>query len=110
MSAQVAGSDRSTENENDPKLVGQTNEVEVLIDKKPSRALLDTGSCVSLVSESFYEANLSDSELMPVGNILNIECADGEGLPYKGYIEAEIGIESGLPSSKPLPCLFIGHS
>jgi transposase InsO family protein len=101
------GSDSSTGDNKDPKLVGDANEVEILIDNKPVRALLDTGSCVSLVTDSFYRNNLSNTSLLPVEKILNIECADGEALSYKGYIETEIQIEKGLPSSKVLPCLLL---
>jgi len=42
-----------------------------------------------------------------VGDILNIECADGQGLPYSGYIEAELIIDNGLQEAKPLSCLML---
>ena len=69
---------------------------------------MDTGSVVSLVSQTFYQEHLSSiSNLQPVGNILNIECADGENLPYIGYIETDITVEEELSDSKSLPCLFL---
>ena len=67
---------------------------------------LDTGSCVSLVSQCFYDSYLN-CELYPVGDILNIECADGESLPYTGYIEVDIAVPKGLPNAKPISCLFL---
>ena len=91
---------------NDPKLIGHVNEADIFLDSKPAKALLDTGSCVSLVSESFYLEHLN-CHMKPVGDILNIECADGQNLPYKGYIETELVIQKGLPDFKPLPCLLL---
>ena len=110
ISAPIVGSDTSTSARlKDPNitLVGDVNEVEIHVDKKPVNALLDTGSCVSIVSESFHKEHLGDVEIKSVGNILNIECADGQDLPYIGYIETEISIDKGLPGAKPLPCLLL---
>lgn len=107
--APVKGSDKSTTETKDPKytLVGDTNEVDILLGNRPARALLDTGSCVSIVAESFYQEHLSHREIRPVDEILNIECADGQSLPYKGYIETEIRVQRGLPMIEPLPCLLL---
>ena len=92
----------------DPKLVGDTNETAVLINKQPSTALLDTGSCVSVVSQKFYEEKLKDTtKLQPMTEILNIECADGQKLPYLGYIETDLVIMKGLPDCKSQPCLLL---
>lgn len=55
---------------------------------------------MSLVSESFYREHLSNIEVRPIEDILNIECADGQNLPYMEYIEVEISITTGLPESK----------
>ena len=107
VSAPVVGSDTSTLKKNGPELVGEVNEVEILIGKIPARCLLDTGSCVSVIAESFYKDNFKDVPLQPVGQLINIECADGEKLPYKGYIETEISVIKGLPKAKPLPCLLL---
>ena len=107
VSAPVVGSNESTSAKNGPELVGDVNEVDIHLGGKETKCLLDTGSCVSVVSESFYVNHLKTSELRPVGDIFNIECADGQKLPYKGYIESEIVINKGLPKAKPLPCLLL---
>ena len=91
----------------DSKLVGEVNEVPIVIGNQPTQALLDTGSCVSVMSEAFYKEHLSENKLKPVGEILNIECADGENLPYNGYIDTEINVHHGLPNSKSLHCLLL---
>ena len=101
------GQNSSTTDENiDPKLVGQPNEVQVKIDGISTTALCDTGSCVSTCSEKFYEENLANKELKPLNNLLNIECADGSQLPYKGYIEADLEAV-GIPKSKGQASLFL---
>ena len=53
----------------------------MLINNIETNALLDTGSCVSTVSKTFYENNFKHLEL---------ECSDGQSLPYFGYIQADI--------------------
>jgi hypothetical protein len=53
-------------------------------------ALLDTGSTVSTVSRHFYDEHLSSRPILPLNLIMNIECADGQPLPYDGYVEIDI--------------------
>ena len=106
ISASVTGSDRGT-NKSDPKLVGETNEVSVKINGQQTTALLDTGSCVSVIGSGFYQEHLKDIEILPLNQILQIECADGQQLPYLGYIEAELEIDKGIPNSTSQHCLFL---
>lgn len=56
-------------------------------------ALLDTGSTVSTVSKMCYTQHLSHLEVKSLDSILKIECADGQDLPYEGYIEATLTLE-----------------
>ena len=72
----------------DPKMVGEVNEAAIEIECVPSTALLATGSCVSVVSETFYKEHLLNCKLNPIASIFKVECADGQALPYLGYIEA----------------------
>lgn len=90
----------------DPQLVGETSEVEVSIEGVKTKALYDTGSCVSTIGETFYKQHLSNKELKPLENILRIECADGGVLPYLGFIEADLMV-TGIPKSKSQTCLFL---
>ena len=39
--------------------------------------------------------------------MLNIECANGQQLPYLGCIEAEITITTGLERTTPQHCIFL---
>ena len=54
--------------------------------------LVDTGSQVTLVNESFYLAHLQPRghKLTTVRNWLTIRAADGLELPYLGYFETDI--------------------
>ena len=78
------------------ELVGSASEVEVYIEGIKVPALLDTGSTVSTVNESFYKRCLSHLELHEIKELINIECADGQPLPYFGFIEASI-YSGGIP-------------
>ena len=105
-SASVVGSNLGTRT-NDPKLVGATNEVSIDLEGKQTCALLDTGSCVSTISESYYKENLCHQELFPLNDFARIECADGQELPYQGYIEANISVRTGVPQASTIPCLLL---
>ena len=75
-------------------LIGDPNEVTVRINGVNTKALLDTGSTVSTLSESFYKNHLSQStSINPLSNFIDIECADGQQLPYLGYIESNLAID-----------------
>lgn len=70
-------------------------------------ALLDTGSTVSTLSEAFYNQYLSDVELHSLEEVINIECADGQLMPYLGYVCVDL-TPFGIPSlSKLNDCLFL---
>ena len=80
----MTGPDRGTneDKQNGPNLAGKVTESTVFIDGIETIALLDTGS--------FYEKNLSHLPLLPVKDILKVECSDGQKLPYSGYIKASL--------------------
>ena len=79
------------------EIVGTRNESVVFINGIAKKALLDTGSCVSTCSRSFYENNLSRLDLMPLDNFVTLECANGEHMPYFGYIQVDVK-PNGVPS------------
>ena len=64
---------------------------DIVINKQKCKALIDTGSVVSTITKSFYDT-LTDVPLFPLGNLLEIETATGNLLPYHGYIESFIQI------------------
>ena len=74
-----------------PGIFGDPTESEIIIQGKKVPALLDTGSTVSTISESYYQEHLSSSiPLNTLDTMLDIECAGGTQLPYTGYIELDI--------------------
>lgn len=85
-------------------LIGEANEADILLDGINCCALLDTGSSVSTLCESFYK-RLSGVTLEPLQEILNIEGAAGQKLPYLGYVSMSLQI----PSMNALEqeCLFL---
>jgi len=108
VSASIVGSEGGTTGEKkDAILVGEPTEVRISLNGQPARALLDTGSVVSIISETHYNQHHTKTSLKPVGDILNIECADGKSLPYLGYIEIEMTVQQGLPNSTPLSYLLL---
>lgn len=74
-----------------PGLFGKATETTVILEGKQISSLLDTGSTVSTISESYYKRQLSDQiQLHKIESILEIECAGGTQLPYTGFIEVNI--------------------
>ena len=88
-----------------PNLVGPPNEVDVDINGLTCKALLDTGATVSSISKSWYD-KLDNVEMHSLQQILLVECADGQHLPYLGYVEMEVGIPGFLENQIAL-CLVV---
>ena len=76
---------------NKQDICGPVNISNIVINGHKCKALIDTGSVVSTVSKSFY-SNLRNVPLLPLDNLLEIEAATGDMLPYDGYIEGFIQI------------------
>ncbi len=88
-------------------LVGTSNEVSVHVHGIETLALLDTGSTVTTIGREFYDRYLAVGlPIHPLNDILMVECADGNKLPYDGYIELDINV-SGLPTGQSQSCLAL---
>jgi hypothetical protein len=60
------------------------------------------------VSETFHRENLAHLNIEPLNELLHIECADGEALPYAGYIEANVSCNGiGGVDKTAVPCLLL---
>jgi len=88
------GSSRGTKG--DPKLIGDMTEAKVTLNNIELEALLDTGSCVSVISKTCYREMFTNSPIQPLKDTINIECADGGKLPYEGYMELELTLEKRI--------------
>lgn len=62
----------------------------LVIDGTPCECLLDSGSQVTTVSESFYDSYLKSHSLLSVDDLLEIEGARGQVLSYLGYYQLSI--------------------
>ena len=60
------------------------------INGKQVNCLLDTGSQVTTVPHSFYEQHLAEQEIKPLHDLLEVEGANGQSVPYQGYIEMTV--------------------
>lgn len=67
-------------------LVGSRCTAEVDIADHHCQCLLDTGSQVTTVPVSFYNHHLAHEPIHPLNELLQIEGAAGQSVPYLGYI------------------------
>lgn len=76
------------------RAVGKCPEVEICIRGVAVRCLLDTGSNVSTLSESFFKKHLhgEDKDMHCTTNWLKITAANKLPLPYLGYVELDIQV------------------
>lgn len=86
-------------------LIGQRCVASVLVEGIQCDSLLDTGSQVTTVSETFYLTYLSSLPIQPIHSLFEVEGAGGQNVPYLGYIQVVItfpctvtGVEEELSS------------
>ena len=72
------------------RLLGPPCETELLLDNKCYTTLLDSESTVSAINESCFRQ--LDLPLYLLKDLLHVACANGDTLPYTGYVILEIGI------------------
>ena len=79
------------------RLVGSANENEIVICGAKTSALIDTGSMITSLSESFYDSMEHKPvvhDVSELGLSLSVIGANGSNQPYKGFIEADISVPS----------------
>jgi len=74
-------------------LVGAASEMVTRVNNKYVLSLIDTGSMVSTVSESYWRTELSDVPLKSCSDLLQVKDAGEHTLPYLGYIEVDVKID-----------------
>lgn len=72
------------------KLIGTKTTGLVTIQGKQFNCLLDTGSQVTTVTKSFYDEYLPEQQIEPLYNLLEVEGANGQSVPYLGYVKVTI--------------------
>lgn len=68
---------------------------------KDCNCLLDTGSQVTTVAQSFYNNYLLDQPIHPINQLLEVEGANGQLVSYLGYIEVCIKFPKEFIYSEP---------
>lgn len=75
-------------------LVGPSHEADITVEGCKARCLIDSGSQVSIVTESFYRQNLANVPLQQLDCDLKVTGAGGQQVPYLGFV----GVDVSLPS------------
>ncbi|MCG8113688.1 MAG: RNase H-like domain-containing protein, partial [Candidatus Thiodiazotropha taylori] len=92
-------------------MVGKANEGKICVCGIRTTCLIDSGSMISSVAESFYK---SLDPLLPLHDItefgLSVFSAGGGQLPYKGYIEADILIPALGNQTFTVPLLVVADT
>ena len=84
----------------DNSLIGKATTAEVGVDGHQVECLLDTGATVSTIQEGL--AARLGLKIEPVTNLVRVECANGQSLPYMGYAVADITIRDLKANCCPL--------
>lgn len=89
-------------------LIGSRCTADIKIAAKQSSCLLDTGSQVTTVPASFYNKHLSHQPIQPLHELLHVEGAAGQNVPYLGYIETTVTFPKDFVGSViPVPTLAL---
>ncbi|KAL1273136.1 hypothetical protein QQF64_028998 [Cirrhinus molitorella] len=72
------------------RLVGGKCTAAVQICGTNCNCLLDTGSQVTTIAQSFYNDYLAGQPIRPIDSLLTVEGANGQLVPYLGYVEVSI--------------------
>ena len=93
------------------RMVGSSNESYIIINGVKTSGLIDSGSMITSISESFYHSLNPLPELRNITEFgLSIQSAGGAKLPYKGYIEAEISAPFLSNSVFNVPLLVVSDT
>ena len=86
-------------------LVGTKCTAQIIIGGKEVNCLIDTGSQVTTIPLSFYQKQLSNYRMKPLNDLLEVEGANGQAVPYLGYVELSLtfpkeflGTETEVPT------------
>lgn len=70
--------------------MGEPCDSEAWLDGVKCNCIIDSGSQVTIISQSFYARYLSHRQLFSTKTALDIEGAAGQKVPYIGYVEVDI--------------------
>ena len=87
--------------------MGRTNETEIEIDRKISKALIDSGVMISMLSKGYCDEHRY--EIQPSDQLVPIEGSGGADVPYLGYVEFRMHIP-GISSFDQDVLMLISHT
>lgn len=87
-------------------LIGPKCTSTVVVEGVQCDSLLDSGSQVSTISKSFHDRYLSQQPIFPIQDLLDIEGAGGQEVPYLGYIQVNINFPEHI-MGKPVKILTL---
>lgn len=89
-------------------MVGHSNQSEIIVNGHHCQALIDSGSMVTTVSESFFNSLVPPPELLTLEDFaLDISGANDSKLPYKGYSLLSLSVPSLESSDITVPVLVV---
>ena len=77
-------------------MVGPANVVEVVVEGIGCDALVDTGSMVTTIAESFWRTKLASVPLRPLQDLISVEDANGLEVKYLGFVEVSLRMRNGI--------------
>ena len=83
------------------RLVGGKCPARVAVDGVDCSCLLDTGSQVSTIAMAFYQEYLSEHLIKPFSDLLEVQGANGQAVPYLGYVETKIHFPKQFFETEP---------
>jgi hypothetical protein len=90
------------------RIVGNNNVGDINIEGKTAKGLIDTGSMVTTMSIDFYNSLSNKPTLHSLDQFnLQVNAANGEIVPYLGYIEARIKVPFIKDKSFDVPVLIV---
>ena len=72
------------------RLIGEANEMDIIIENKRVKGLIDSGAQVSSISDTF--ASKLGSKIKQLNTLLDLEPTGGGQVPYDGYVELRMQV------------------
>ena len=87
--------------------MGRANETKIEIDGKISKALIDSGAMISMMSKGYCDEH--GYEIQPLDQLVPIKGSGGADVPYLGYVEVRMQIP-GISSFDHNVLMLVSHT
>ena len=89
------------------RILGRANKTEIKVDGIISKALIDSGTMISMMSKGYCEEH--GYEIQPLDHLVAIEGSGGADTPHLGYVEVRMCI-LGIHSFDQDVLMLISHT